>query len=226
MKSWKKPTDEMVDRALKSIINVHTRKYFFSRLENPLWLQPLTERKRFKYPPKTQRFDDGTVIYPYWHELIYLKNVCHDLPDKVVALLLNLPESDNPVVYDGILDIALELPVEYSVKLKDKIFHFTSMERQFGTYRYANLLERWAKEGQTSTALELAKILIKFPPDPQSEEKHKQRQESVNDWGAAIGTLLHPVPKYSQISCPKAFVLLLKRNLIKLPASLLILQRI
>lgn len=185
----------MVDRALKSIINVHTRKYFFSQLENPLWLQPLAKRKRFKYPPKTQRFDDGTVIYPYWHELIYLKNVCHDLPDEVVALLLNLPESDNPVVYDGILGIALELPVEYSVKLKDKILLYAGMDQKLRTHRFANLLEHWIKENQSSAALELAKELIAFEPDPQSDEKREQHA-NANEWRELGGTHLYPEPKY------------------------------
>ena len=197
MKSWKKPTNEMVDKALDSVKKVTARKYFFSRLENPLWLRPLVKRGCFKYPPKTQRFDDGTIIYPYWPEIQYLKNVCSEMPDEIVKLLIDLPETDNAVVYDGILDIALQLPAEYSVKLKDKILQYTNMQRQFGTYRYANLLERWTKENQTSAALELAKILIKFAPDPQSEEKRKQRQESVNDWRAAIGTSLYPIRKYS-----------------------------
>ena len=197
MKSWTKPTDKMVDKALDAVKKVTTRKYFFSGLENPLWLKPLAERGCFKYPPKTQRFDDGTVIYPYWPEIQYLKNVCKDVPDEVVKLLINLPETDNPVVYDGILDIALHIPEEYSVKLKNKVLEYTSMQRQFGTYRYANLLERWTEENQTSAALELAKILIKFAPDPQLKEKRKQRQESVNDWRAAIGTSLRPVHKYS-----------------------------
>ena len=197
MKSWTQPTDELVNKALTSIKKVTARKYFFSRLENPLWLKPLAERGCFKYPPKTQRFDDGTIIYPYWPEIQYLKNVCSEMPDEIVKLLIDLPETDNAVVYDGILDIALQLPAEYSVKLKDKILQYTSMQRQFGTYRYANLLERWTKENQTSTALKLVKILIKFAPDPQSEEKRKQRQESVNDWRTAIGTSLRPAPKYS-----------------------------
>ncbi len=197
MKSWTKPTDELINKALTSIKKVTARKYFFSRLENPLWLKPLAERGCFKYPPKSLRFDDGTVQFPYWPEIRYLKNVCSEKPNEVISLVLDLPDTDNPVVYDGILDIALQLPSEYSVKLKDKILEYTSMERQFGTYRYADLLEFWTNENQTSAALELAKILIKFAPDPQSEEKHKQRQESVNDWRAAIGTLLHPAPKFS-----------------------------
>ncbi|MYA70409.1 hypothetical protein F4Y19_10055, partial [Candidatus Poribacteria bacterium] len=197
MKFWKKPTSELIDKALGSFKKEHHRKYFFSRLENPLWLKPLAESGCFKHPPKAQRFDDGTVQFPYWPEIQYLKNVCSEKPDEVISLVLDLPDTDNSVVYDGILDIALQLPSEHSVKLKDKILHYTSMERQFRTYRYADLLELWAKENQTSAALELAKILIKFAPDPQSEEKRKQRQESINDWRASIGTLLHPAPKFS-----------------------------
>ena len=52
MKSWKKPTNEMVDKALDSVKKVTARKYFFSRLENPLWLKPLAERACFKSPPQ------------------------------------------------------------------------------------------------------------------------------------------------------------------------------
>ena len=191
MKSWKKPTNEMVDTALDSVKKVTARKYFFSRLENPLWLKLLAERDCFKYPPKTQRFNDGTVIYPYWHEIQYLKNVCKDVPDEVVKLLINLPDTDNPVVYDGILDIALQLPIEYSVKLKDKILEYAGMEHQFRAYRYAKLLERWTKENQTSAALELTKILVKFAPDPQSESKQKRRIENPMD----SNTLLEPSPR-------------------------------
>ena len=191
MKSWKKPTNEMIDKALGSLKKVTARKYFFSRLENPLWLKPLTKRNCFKSPPKTQRFNDGTVIYPYWHEIQYLKNVCRDAADEVVKLLINLPDTDNPVVYDGILDIALQLPIEYSVKLKDKILEYAGMEHQFRAYRYAKLLERWTKENQTSAALELAKILVKFAPDPQSESKQKRRIENPMD----SNTLLEPSPR-------------------------------
>ena len=191
MKSWKKPTNELIDKALQSTKKVTARKYFFSRLENPLWLKPLTKRNCFKSPPKTQRFNDGTVIYPYWPEIQYLKNVCTDAPDEVINLVLELPPVDNPIVYDGILEIALQLPIEYSVKLKDQILEYAGMEHQFRAYRYAKLLERWTKENQTSAALELAKILVKFAPDPQSESKQKRRIENPMD----SNTLLEPSPR-------------------------------
>ena len=192
MKSWKKPTNELIDKALGSFKREHHRKYFFSRLENPLWLKPLAERGCFKYPPKAQRFDDGTVQFPHWPEIQYLRNVCSEMPDEVVKLLIDLPETDNAVVYDGILDIALQLPGKQSAKLKDKMLEYASMEYQLSTHKYGELLAHWTAENQTSAALELAKVLVAFASDPQSVEKQKRRNENSMPWG----TLLHPAPRF------------------------------
>ena len=196
MRSWKKPTNELIEKALNSIQKGTGRKYFFSRLENPLWLKPLAERNCFVSPPKTQRYDNGSIIYPYWHELTYLKNICNEEPDEIISIVIDLPDTDNPVIYDGILEIALELPGEYSVKLKDKILEYDGMEQQFLTHRFADLLEHWRKENQTSAAYELAKVLIAFQPDPKSEEKWKQRV-NANDWRDLGGTHLYPKSKFS-----------------------------
>ena len=62
MKSWKKPTNEMIAKALGAIRKETARKYFFSHLENPLWLKPLTERGYFKYPPKAS----GLMMAPLY----------------------------------------------------------------------------------------------------------------------------------------------------------------
>ena len=192
MKSWKKPTNEMIDKALGSLKKVTARKYFFSRLENPLWLKPLAERGYFKYPPKSQKFDDGTIQFPYWPEIQYLKNVCSEVPDEVVKLVMNLPDIDNPIVYDGILDIALQIPGKQSAKLKDPILEYAGMDGQWQPHKYAALLAHWATENQTSAALELSKVLVAFAPDPQSEEKQKLQKEDPMSWG----TSLHPAPRF------------------------------
>ena len=194
MKSWTKPTDEMIDKALKTVEKVTERRYFFSRLENPLWIKPLAERGCFKSPPKSLRFDDGTVQYPYWPEIQYLKNVCREASDEVIKLLIDLPDIDNPVVYDGILDIALQLPGEYSAKLKGKILEYASMEHQMSPHKYADLLTHWTMENQTSAALDLSKVLVAFAPDPKSEERQKLRKEDP----MSFGTLLQPKPRIKE----------------------------
>ena len=93
MKSWKKPTNEMIDRTLKLVKKGTGRRYFFSRLKNPLWIQPLVERGYFQSPPSIRYFDDGYVQFPSWPELQYLKNVSRDVPDEVINLVLDLPQS-------------------------------------------------------------------------------------------------------------------------------------
>ena len=178
----------MIDRALASVEKETDRQYFFSRLKNPMWIQPLVDHGYFQSPPKSLRFDDGTVRFPYWPEIQYLKNVSRDAPDKVIDLVLRLPKVDNPIVYDSILDIALQLHGEQSAKLKPKILEYADMEHQWRTYKYPDLLAHWTRENQISAALELSKILIAFAPDPQSEEKQKLRKEDPMSWG----TLLRP----------------------------------
>ena len=201
MKSWKKPTDEMVDKTLKLVKKGTGSRYFFSRLKNPLWIQPLVERGYFQSPPsKIKYFDDYSddvyVQYPSWPELQYLKNVSRDVPDEVINVVLELPETDNPSVYSEILEIVLQLHGEQSVKLKPKILESIDIDHQFLARRYADLLSHWTSENQTSAALELTKVFVKFTPDPQSETKQKRRRENPTP-EAIWETSLDPSPQIS-----------------------------
>ena len=191
MKSWKKPTDKMIEKALASVRKETDRRYFFSRLRNPLWLQPLVERGYFKTPPPARDLPDGSVQTPFWPELEYLKNIARDMPDEVTQVVLGLPEVDNQRVYYGILEIALELPAGQSAKLKPKVLKGAAMDPLFLEHRYRDLLVHWTAENETSAALELAKILVQFVPDPESDDKGKRRKENPQDFTAS----LDPTPR-------------------------------
>ena len=200
MKSWKKPTAEMVDKTLKLVKKGTGSRYFFSRLKNPLWIQPLVERGYFQSPPsKVKYFDDYSddvyVQYPPWPELQYLKNMSRDVPDEVINVVLDLPPVDNPSVYSEILEMALQLHGEQSVKLKPKILESIDIDYQFLPHRYGDLLAHWTSENQTSAALELTKILIEFAPDPQSKVKEKRRRENPTDFATFCETSLEPSPR-------------------------------
>ena len=117
MKSWNPPTVEMIEKALASVKKETDRQYFFSRLNNPLWLKPLTERGFFKNPPGVKNLPDGYLQYPNWPEFSYLANVFNEAPDEVTEIILNLPKTDNPRIYDGILEIILGLKGDLSVVL-------------------------------------------------------------------------------------------------------------
>ena len=195
MKSWKKPTNEMIDRTLKLVKKGNGRRYFFSRLKNPLWIQPLAERGYFQSPPRIRYFDDGYVQFPSWPELQYLKNVSRDVPNEVINVVLDLPPVDNPSVYNEILEIALQLDGEQSIKLKPKVLESIDIDCQVLPHRYGDLLAHWTSEDQTSAALELTKILIEFTPDPQSKVKKKRRRENPTDFVTLCETSLEPSPQ-------------------------------
>ena len=203
--SRKKPISKKVKQAVKRgaertlalFENETDRHYFFSRLKNPQWIQPLSERGCFKSSPDIRYLPDGHVQYPFWPELQYLKNVCKDAPEEVIQLLLQLPAVDNPRVYGNMLDIALELDGEQSVQLKPKILEYAKLEHQFSPYKYLELLVHWIAENQNEAALELANILVQFIPDPQAEEKQKQRRENSKDPIRSMMTWLTPAPRFN-----------------------------
>ena len=199
MKSWKKPTDEMIDKALASVKKETDRQFFFSRLKNPLWIQPLAERGYFQSPPDVAHLADDSIQFPFWPELQFLKNAAGDAPEEVTRLALDIPKVDNPRVYEDILDIALRLHGEQSAKLQPKILESVGIEYSFLAQRYAELLAHWTAEQQITAALDLAKALVQFVPDPDSESKQARRKENPGDWT----TWLEPRPRFNQQDYPE-----------------------
>ena len=193
-KKVKKAAKRGAERTLALLESETDRHYFFSRLKNPRWIQPLSERGCFKSPPGIRYLSDDHVQYPIWPELQYLKNVCKDAPEEVIKIVLQLPAIDNPRVYDSILEIALELDSEQSAQLKPKILEYARLEHQILGHEYPKLLAHWTTEDQTEAALVLAKILVQFYPDEKDEDKQVRRRANPND----LTTLLDPQPRFSE----------------------------
>ena len=200
MKSWKKPTNELIDRVLGLMKKEFDHEYFFSRLKNPLWIQPLVERGCLQSPPKVRKLPNGYIQTPVWPELRYLKNVVRDATDEVLEVVRALPEADNPRVYDDILDITLQLDAKRSAKLLSKILESTELERPIWGHKYANVLVHWTVGNQTSAALELTKVLVDFVPDPASKTKQEGRRKKPADAATIYGTQLEPLPRIDSSS--------------------------
>lgn len=197
MKSWKKPTDELVDRTLGLFEKETDRHHFFSQLKNPHWIQPLSQRGCFTSPPGVRHLPDGFVQFPLWPELQYLNNITREVSDEVIDIVSNLPQTDNPRVYDGVLDIVLMLKGEQSVRLKPKVIEYADLRYYLLPNKFADLLAHWTAENQTQAALELVKILVRFYPDSRDEEKRGlQAEYSQNNVIASIDTFLEPAPRF------------------------------
>jgi hypothetical protein len=195
MKSWKTPTDEIIEKALSPGKKETDRQYFFSRLKNPLWINPLVKRGYFEHPPGITHLPDGYVQFPFWPEFNYLINIYQEAPDEVIKIILKLPKTDNPRIYDGIVEIALGLEGELSGRLLPKILEYVELEHQFWAYRFPDLLVHWVNGNQINAALEIAKKLIPFQPDPKAKEKQKCRRENPEN---GLRTLLEPSPRFDE----------------------------
>ncbi|WP_446831317.1 hypothetical protein [Candidatus Foliamicus sp.] len=194
MNSWTPPTDEMVEKALASVIKETDRRYFFSKLKNPLWVEPLSKRGYFSNPPGSRNLPNGIRQFPHWPELTYLVAITDEVPDQVIEIVLSLPETDNSRVYSEVLEIALKLKNPQSAKLLPKIIEYIKLDYQLLASRYADLVKHWAEQGHIDEALEIAKLLVAFRKCPRAECKQRLSKKQPE----SIKTLPEPTPRVGQ----------------------------
>ena len=197
MKSWTKPTDDLVQKALESVKTEVERQYFFSRLKNPHWIEPLKERGFFDHPPKVKELPNGYVQYPFWPEFQFLVNIANEASEQVVEIILEIPQTDNPSFYKDVIDIALNIEASFSIELKKRILEYIQGESSFldlDFARFDEVLSYWVRSDKIKPALELAKELIAFQADPQKIDKQKRRRANPADWT----TRLEPRPRFDE----------------------------
>ena len=194
MKSWPKPTDDLVQKTLESVKTVSDRMYFFPRLKNPHWIELLAKRGIFKHPPKVKHLPDGYIQFPFWPEFQYLKNVAQEAPEQVIEVISKIPSTENSRFYEDIVDIALKVHPSHSVELKARILEYASGKYPFLNPRFERVLCHWSSNDQVESALAITQALIKFQPDSQSEEKQARRKVDPDD----LTTFLEPRPRFSE----------------------------
>jgi hypothetical protein len=194
MKSWTPPTNEMIEKVLTSVKKETDRQYFFSRLNNPLWIGPLRDRGYFNNPPALKQLPDGYVQYPHWPELCYLVTIAEEATDQVVEIILSLPKTDNPRVYEDVLTIALKLKGRKSVRLLPKLIEYIKLDNPFLANRYPELLNHWTDQNNIAEALKIAILLVPFREDPRTRDKQQIRKRKLN----YSETLLEPTPHFEQ----------------------------
>jgi len=194
MKSWTPPTNEMIEKVLSSVKKETDRQYFFCRLKNPLWIKPLCDLGYFKNPPNIRHLPNGRLQCPNWPELSYLVTVSEIATNQVINIILDLPKTDNPRIYDDILSIAIKLKGKESARLYQKLIEYSEIENQFLAHRYPDLLQHWIINNLYSEALGFIKKVILFYEDPQKNEKEEARKKGSK----SLNTLLEPAPQHDQ----------------------------
>lgn len=193
----------MIDKALASVKKETDRQYFFSRLKNPLWIQPLKDRGYFQLPPGVKHLPDGSIQFPFWPEFSYLVRVFDSEPEKVLGILEQLPDTDNPRILKEIIDVVLKADSpEVIHRFTSKIMafvdnawvnNFMGRDNIIGLFKKPYLFEKLL-EGFASSLL--SKV-VEFRPDPQSEDKQTWRREGLKDLMTLhFRSSLKPAPRF------------------------------
>jgi hypothetical protein len=164
--AWRKPDDDLINKALSRIGDIQHRRVFFERLANPLWVSALENQGVFEAP--LRRENEGRQQWQIWPEGEYLVRMAPLVPDEVARILLQSSDSGNPVVHELLLRAALALPAETAASFVGPIKNYLRL----GTIRHVpevlELIEHLANHGLTKPTVRLAQAA--FRPRPQDDE--------------------------------------------------------
>jgi hypothetical protein len=181
MKSWAKPTPELVTRAIAGMPHSEQQRYFFDRLENPEWIEPLRKAKFFDQLPTPVKEEKSTGYY-LWPASRYLSRMARYKPDLVAEIMFRFPATDNPFVIQDILDAAASMPPDSAAKLADAVARTPLSGRLVGMERTGEIASNLAQGGQMEAALKVLRSILEVVPDPRpikiGPSGHEYRHEA------------------------------------------------
>ena len=161
------------------------RNYFFGRLTNPAWVEPLADEGFFNNPPGLQVGPDGFWRTRPWPEGQYLMEAAGSAPDAVAAVLEAIPSSnDNPVVWDIVAKAARRLPADLAVRIVPRLTNaLKTVPARFFNESVVDLAVVLA-EAERSEAFELAGYLLYVVAhrDVDGEARKGLQYRSRTDW--------------------------------------------
>lgn len=171
--------------------------YFFQNARDPIWLDHLSSQGFFQNPPEVEKTVEGSYRIPDWPPLNYLVRVYEAAPEKTLAEIEKIPDTNNFRVLDGIVEIILKSDsVKAVIKFTHKILSFID-NFHWGHDKIIELLKKpfFFDKKLSEFASSFLFRLVEFLPDPQTKEKQKCRKENPdNSWT----TSLEPSPHFHE----------------------------
>lgn len=140
------------------------RRYFFDRLDNPLWVEPLAAKGFFTTPPSPViNKDRGSVSLPPWPASRYLARMAAQVDGRepVLKAIQSMEQTDNSRVHSNLFDAAAALPPKMAAELVPQALDWVA-----GPYSdtlatvVGDLIVHLANGGQIQGALELARAAL------------------------------------------------------------------
>ncbi|GIW90644.1 MAG: hypothetical protein KatS3mg109_1076 [Pirellulaceae bacterium] len=151
--------------------NAVTRGYFFDRLENREWLEPLRAKGFFRHPPQPERNEqEGTIRFPPWPEARYLARMARHKPELVAQIIQEMDDTDDAAVLTDLVDALLAMPPNVSGRLVEKAKRWAESPYLLLPKKLGQLISHLAKGGKTEEAMAIARVLLDVLPDPRQQQ--------------------------------------------------------
>ena len=133
------------------------------------WLSHLDNGDYFANPPNAEPIGEGSANYPFWWPMHYLARMAPhargDVIKDVIEIVLRLPKTDNPWIYNEIVEITLQLPAKSLRKTSNQKYLnmqiWNTISWHIDSLDVLALLD--GKENQITEALQgLQRALVEF----------------------------------------------------------------
>ena len=175
------PDADLVERALARIGNPQHRQVFYSRLENPKWVAPLTAKGAFTAVPAVTVDEQGRTRFSGWPQGEYLARVASSAPHDVIAALRPALDSDNPAVQRVVLDSAIRISAEDAASLVSAICAYLGQTHRawLDPTKLVALVRLLAEGGKKKQAMRLAQAI--YRPRPAAQLSSEQNASGALD---------------------------------------------
>jgi hypothetical protein len=181
---------------------------FFDELLHPGWLAPLAKSGYLNRPPAAVRDEStGTTSFPWWPAASYLARMAKvpECQETITGLLLDLPDTDNFAVVDGVVAILKALPAEQAAKVVPRLIGMYANVPPIGLLAktVSELALDLAKAGYRQQSLELMKTVLNF-----TRGRPHGSSGALEDYGYEQAIEKH-VPEMLALAPEETFTLLL-----------------
>ena len=175
------PSPATVAKALELIgKGAVNHSYFFSKLESPEWIRPLTEAGFFRDPPPP-RVNGDLVSYPTWPESKYLARMAPVAPNLVADVIGRIPDTDNITVHGDLARAVIHLSPRSMAQWATKEARWVSRQLRIEfplDEALGAVIERLARAGEAAAAMDLARSLLTIRCVPDSGRHGSVREPS------------------------------------------------
>ena len=195
MTSWTRPTVDDLDRVGRFVGSPETRAYFFDRLKNPEWIQPLAERGFFADPPEpVPAGEPGYLRFPPWPEGRFLVRMAQSVPAAVRSVLETVPASKNPAATRLYVEAASALPAGHLRQVAHRVVDWVEAPHpDYFADEAASVICRLMQAGEVTQAGHAARALLSLRKGPKQMPSWETVVGRFSEWQyeRVIEVLLH-----------------------------------